>query len=291
MSRERLLAGFLNQKKSRADATEAASVRILVQMLQVESQPVRLWLVRMLADTKGESAGAALAQRAVFDLSPAVREAAVKALKHRPSAEYRPALLVAFRYPWVRAADHAAEALVALEDREAVFSLVNLLDEPDPRAPSQDKEQKWVVSELVRVNHLGNCLLCHAPSAAKDDPVRAMVPERGKPLSVGYSNRGSGDFVRADVTYLKQDFSAIHAVTDHGHWPVKQRFDFLVRKRELSADEATRLTEKISGEKPTAYPQRDAVRWALRELTGRDSGDRSEDWLQDLLEDGLLQAQ
>ena len=92
------------------------------------------------------------------------------------------------------------------------------------------------------------------------------------------------------MTYLKQYFSVVHAVTSPGEWPLKQRFDFMVRKRELSFDEVTRLTENSGGQKPTTYPQREAVHWALCELTGRDWGDRSEDWLQDLMEDGLTHA-
>ena len=75
-------------------------------------------------------------QRAVFDLSPDVREAAVKALRARRNSEYRPVLLGALRYPWAPAADHAAEALVALEDRGAAGQLVRLLDEPDPALPT-----------------------------------------------------------------------------------------------------------------------------------------------------------
>jgi hypothetical protein len=242
---------------------EDVGVRMLMQMFQPENYPVRLQVVKLLASNKEKNATAALAQWAVFDLNPEVREAAAKALKDRLFAHYRPVLLEALRYPWAPAADHAAEALVALDDREAVSDLVSLLDQPDPLAPTQNKEKKWVMPELVRVNHLGNCVLCHAPSSAKDNTVRGLVPERGQSLPVVYYESQSGNFVRADVT-----------------WPVMQRFDYLIRKRELSADEVKQLTpdKKVDDDQPVAYPQRGAVLWALQLLTEHNAGDRSEDW-------------
>jgi hypothetical protein len=274
------LVRLLDHLKLRAETPDEAAARTLPQMLQAEGVGVRLHLVKMLSAIKGDKASVALAQRVVFDLSQEVREAAVKALKERPAKEYRPTLLEGLRYPWAPAADHAAEALVNLDDRDAALDLAGLLDQPDPLAPFQDKDKKWLAPELVRVNHLGNCLLCHAPSFAKDDPVRGVVPERYKPLPVVYYDDPKGDFVRADVTYLKQDFSAVQPVSDHGQWPRQQRFDYLIRKRELSNDEVALLTstEDTGAWRPATYPQREAVLWALRELTGEDVGDKSEDW-------------
>jgi hypothetical protein len=34
----------------------------------------------------------------------------------------------------------------------------------------------------VRINHLGNCLLCHSPSTSRADLVRGAVPTPGQPL-------------------------------------------------------------------------------------------------------------
>jgi hypothetical protein len=70
--------------------------------------------------------------------------------------------------------------------------------------------------------------------------------------------------VRADVTYLKQDFSARQPVANHGAWPEVQRFDFLVRVRRATENEVymARLRERTE----EGYPQRDAVLFALREL-------------------------
>ena len=69
---------------------------------------------------------------------------------------------------------------MALDDHEAATELVSLLDKPDPQAPFQNKDKKWVAAELVRVNHLSNCVLCHAPCSAKEETVRGLVPERGQ---------------------------------------------------------------------------------------------------------------
>jgi hypothetical protein len=49
-------------------------------------------------------------------------------------------------------------------------------------------------------------------------------------------------------------------------WPAKQRFDLIVRKRELNAEEAKDLRARLAGESP----YRRAAARALRELTGRD---------------------
>src|SRR5262249_29981030 len=148
-------------------------------------------------------------------------------------------LLDGLRYPWAPAADHAAEALVALNDREAIPPLAELLGGPDPAGPAPlafhdidrahlayhnidpaqlaaapgspepwrspavalDERQGggrrtrlmadpgglpqsikasdgevYAVREVVRVNHLRNCLLCHPPSLADGDMVRGAVP-------------------------------------------------------------------------------------------------------------------
>jgi hypothetical protein len=261
-------------------------------MLQAEDPSIRWQLVKVMESVPGPEASTVLARRATFDLAADVREAAVKALEGRPRKEYRPQLLAALRYPWPPAADHAAEALVALGDREAVPALRELLDQPDPRAPFRGRDGKWVVSEVVRINHLGNCLLCHAPSTSPRDPVRGFVPSRDRPLPQAYyAGRSGGDFVRADVTYLRQDFSVSEPVKDHGPWPAVQRFDYLVRTRELTPVERAALPAAAADAGaarqgaadravPCTYPQREAVLFALRHLTegaDRDAGhpDRS----------------
>ncbi|MCI0455503.1 MAG: HEAT repeat domain-containing protein, partial [Gemmataceae bacterium] len=216
----------------------------LVQMLQVENKPSRLLLIELLAQVHDPAASVALAQRALFDLSAEVRRAALQALAERPRDEYRDVLLAGFRYPWPPVADHAAEALVALQDREAVPRLLSLLQEADPTAYSEKGTRTLFVRELVRINHLGNCRLCHAPSLSVNDPVRGQVPTPGQPLGPptgGHSYGGNtGNFVRADITYLKQDFSVFQPVEKPGAWPTTQRYDYLVRTRPLTVDDLGR---------------------------------------------------
>jgi hypothetical protein len=246
------------------------------QMLQVEAEAVRLRFLEVLAAVKKPAATAALSNRALHDLSPQVRETAVRCLKDRPSSQVRPLLLAGLRHPWAPAADHAAEALVALNDQEAVPTLVALLDQPDPCTPVRKGSDRWAVAELVRVNHLGNCLLCHAPSFDKSDLVRGPVPMPGRPLPRVYYEEQRGSFVRADVTYLQQDFSVMQPVADAKPWPAVQRFDYLVRQRPLTATEAAQWAEAKTA--PKSYPQREAVLFALRELTGLDAGKSSLGW-------------
>jgi hypothetical protein len=288
LSRRDEVVDYLSECKG---ALQKEAVSTLVQMLQAEDPPIRLQLIRVLAPIRGPEATAALARRALFDPSDAVREAAVQALRDRPRDECRKTFLDGLRYPWAPVADHAAEALVALDDRDAVFSLAGLLDKPDPRAPFRNREGRWVQPELVRINHLRNCLLCHAPSFDRKDRVRGLVPEPGKPLREEYYESSQGTFVRADVTYLRQDFSVLQFVADHDRWPSHQRFDYLVRTRELTPRERAALPDASAGDgpgdsrkkgadrvPPPSYPQREAVLFALRELTGEDAGDTAEDW-------------
>jgi hypothetical protein len=264
----------------------------LVQMLQPESHFDRFALVSTLQAIKGSEASVALAQRAVFDLSPLVREAAVRALKDRSPSEYRSVLLVGLRHPWRHAANHAAEAIAALNDRGIVTELIALLDQPDPCQPFKNKDDKWVVKELVRVNHFRNCLMCHAESQSQYDPLRGRIPVPGEPIRTGERYYGgTGGFVRADVVYLKQDFSVIQPVprseTERrlDAWPERQRFDYVVREKLLSDADLAALKKKDGG---GSYPQREAVLFALRELTGIDAGASSSDWQITLQEYGLL---
>ena len=250
----------------------------LLQMLQVEDVPIRLLLVRELARIQSAGSTAALAGRAIMDLSPEVRAAAVAALQTRPPGAYVPVLVRGLRYPWPPVADHAAVALRELHAQGAVPGLVDLLDAPDPSLPAVDpRTGQASVYELVRLNHMRNCLLCHAPSANKDDGlVRGFVPTPGERVSLvaeQYYGGQTGDFVRADITYLHQDFSVVLRTPESPPWPAEQRFDFVTRKRDVPADEITR-----AGSTTDIYPQRQAVLYALRGLTLKDAGDSSTKW-------------
>ena len=256
----------------------SAALSTLLQMLQVEDTDTRRLLVREMAKAKSPASGAVLATRALTDLSPEVRQAAVRALKKRPTKQYQPLFLNAFRYPWPSAADHAAEALIALDAKDAVPQLVALLDQPDPALPVLDsKTGQRKVRELVRLNHLRNCFLCHPPSASEQDGlVRGAVPTPGVSLAPVYYGAGSGDFARADITFLRQDFSVILNVDNAAPWPAEQRFDYLVRTRTLPKEAAAKEPEAPA--LAADYPQRQAALYALRKLTGKDGGTTSDEW-------------
>src|SRR5262249_17665458 len=145
----------------------------LLQMLQVEDVSIRQLLVKTLRKKKGQESTRALAHLAVFDLAPAVRRSALKALATHKASEARPVFLHALRHPWTVAAEHAALALVALNDTKAVPDLKRL--QRQPRNPTR-------LRELVKVNHLRNCLLCH-PAATDIEGARfaTAIPTPGKP--------------------------------------------------------------------------------------------------------------
>jgi HEAT repeat protein len=262
------------------------AVPALLQILMAEDVPLRLLLVDILAEIDGKAATVALARRAAFDTSLEVRHAAIDALGARPRAEYRPILVDALRYPWPPAADHAAEALVALEDREAAPLLVALLGKPDPAAPYSAGKSSTYVRHIVRVNHLGNCLLCHVPAINASDPVIGIDPIAKRPPDPGgrYSdrNRSTGReplLIRPDVAFFRQDFSVSFPVGQLGIAMDKLRFDYLVCTRPLTRAELRALKQKKPSD-PTAYPQREATLFALRALTGQDAGPRTEAWLE-----------
>jgi hypothetical protein len=251
------------------------TVPTLTQMLQIEDEPTRLLLVRELTRIHNAASTVELTMRALADLSPAVRRAALAGLEHRDSSDYLPMLLRALRYPWPPLADHAAVALRTLKPQEAVAPLVHLLDLPSPSKPVFNTTTgQYTVREMVRLNHLRNCLLCHAPSANKfDGLVRGLVPTPGQRLPRLYYDGQSGDFVRADITFLHQDFSVNLPEINAAPWPKEQRFDFVTRLRTMTPNEVV-LLPAVSAN----YPQRDAVLYALRGLTGKDGGDSSAIW-------------
>ncbi len=72
-----------------------------------------------------------------------------------------------------------------------------------------------------------------------------------------YYQEPSGIFVRADTTYLRQDFSVVQPVSNHGKWPAEQRYDYLLRYRPATPQDVAQKSTN---------PQRTALDFALREL-------------------------
>jgi hypothetical protein len=265
-----------------------AHAAVAAQVLPAEPPGVQLQLVAKLASIPRPEATRALARVAVFAADEAIRSAAVEALSVRREADCTEVLVGALSYPWPPAAGNAARAITRLGRKDLAGHLVALLDAPDPRGPCSGEvagHKVTVARELVRVNHLRNCLLCHAPaepSSVPEGTLLAEVPVPTEPLSApseGYGNSGSPVLVRVDVTYLRQDFSAPVEVKERSAWPTAQRFDFVVRRRVLTADEAADLRARLEErERDGQSPYRQAAAEALRRLTGRDFGADAAAW-------------
>ena len=258
------------------DDVRRALVAALMQMCTAMPEPYRLGLANHLAIMKHADAPTALAKLAIYSPEETVRKAAIEGLKAQSSKQYASVLFAGLRYPLPVVAKNSAQALVATQNKDAAHELVKVLEEPDPRAPATKKadgKEVTFVREMVRVNHHHNCLLCHAPANTPDTPketLSAPVPQPSQPLpSVfqGYGSRQSPDiFVRTDMNYLRQDFSMMMKVEDAKPWPEMQRFDFFVRTREVSAEQAADIARILAKQTP---PHHAAAQYALRELTGR----------------------
>jgi hypothetical protein len=266
-----------------------ARIAALMQMLAPESASMRLGLVKYLSTIAHVESTRALAKLAIFSAEDEIRQAAIDALKVRRERDYTDVLLQGMRYPWPTVAKRASEAIIKLERNDLLPQLVALMDEPDPRAPvvkEIEKKKVSVVREMVRINHHRNCMLCHAPGnteTVSPETLAVAVPvpnEQLSPPSGGYMQGSSPDLlVRIDVTYLRQDFSMLQAVADAAPWPEMQRFDFLVRTRELTDEEAATYRTKLDKrEKGKISPYQRAAVTALRELTGKDAAPTSEAW-------------
>jgi HEAT repeat protein len=152
------------------------AIPVLMQMLCHEDVVLRHLLVEILSEIKHRTATVALAQRASCDLDADIRAFAIDALRPRSKDDYMDVFLRALRHPQPMLADHAAEALVALAVKEAVPSLIIMLKEPSPTAPYLARDGRLLIKEVVRTNHLANCLLCHPPSVTYQDPVPGVIP-------------------------------------------------------------------------------------------------------------------
>jgi hypothetical protein len=210
------------EKQARSARVIAAVTEIrpdlLVWVLQTEADPLRESMIELFGRTGSPAAARALAHRALFEPDPGLRKFAVTFLKARGPEHARPVLLAALRYLWPSAADHAADTLAAIQDHGAAPALVQLLDAPDPAGPFPGDGGVPTVREVMRINHARNCQLCHAPSFETSDRVRAPVPSPNRPLPPSFwkptpgssappGSATSGAFVRADVIYLRPDFS------------------------------------------------------------------------------------
>ena len=244
------------------------------QILQIENAGIRRTLIKTLRQLDSETACKLLACYAKYDVEEDVRIAATDALRSFPPEMCRAELLAGFRYPWPDVARHSAEAIVRLNDTESIPKLVKLLKRPDPRTPRRQENGVFAHREMVAINHLRNCMLCHLDSHDENDKGRGLIPYWDRELARHYydSTRPELARVRADVTYLRQDFSVLRKVEDHGPWPENQRFDYVARTKTVGSAEAEKIRLKLSS-KPNEY--RIAIVLALRGLTEKSPPDDS----------------
>jgi HEAT repeats len=283
----------LSSRMPHVNNEKLTSARIagMMQVLGPEGVQMRQEMIKFLSAEASTEATEALAKLAVFSEEEQVRTAAIDTLKNRKDQDYTAILVRGLSYPWPAVAQNAANAIVKLNRKDLMGHLVDALEQPDPRAP-QTQNGKQVVREMVKINHLRNCMLCHPPGSADQNlqfdgggkgmpggPLLAQVPIPNQPLPASPGNGGGyGQFtvpdtvVRFDVTYLRQDFSVMLNVEDHQPWPQTQRFDFIVRTREVTEKDAQTYRNLLrqAGVGDQSPYQRVAVA-ALREMTGRDA--------------------
>jgi hypothetical protein len=287
------------QSQPTADEISQAKVAAWMQVLAPEPPAKRKELVKKLTAIKHADATRALAKLAVFSQEKEIRDAALLALKARPHEDYDAVLLHGLRYPWPEFAKHATEAMFRLERRDLLPTLIAFLDEPDPRAPAEQEingRTVPVVRELVRLNHHHNCITCHAPATSDpefnksgftSDFMTGQVTVPGQSLSPppgGFGYFGGFQsfpdlFVRVDVTYLRQDFSLLQKVEKGMTGAPVERFDFLVRAREVPPQDV-KSYEAWKAKQGLKYlsPNHQAALAALRKLTGCNAEPTSAAW-------------
>jgi hypothetical protein len=276
------------QEAAKTKVNPSASVAVLMQVLGHGDGHDRLSLARYLKDLDGVEATRALAKLAIFSPEADIRATALEALQKRDGKDYTEILLTGLSYPWPAVAERTSAAMIKLGRKDLVPQLIDVLDSADPRAPqTQPKDGKKVtfVRELVKLNHHHNCLLCHAPAPAPGnmtataDPtlpegITAQVPVPSESMVAYYRPSVPDILVRLDVTYLRQDFSMKFPVANADPWPELQRYDFLVRTREVTQEEALDVQKLL----PQKSPYHQAALTALRELTGLDAEPTAAAW-------------
>jgi hypothetical protein len=264
-------------------------IAALTQILGGEPAAFQPRLVPYLAEQRHREASRALARLAIFSEDASVGQSALAALGKVDHKEYTEVIVEGLGYPWPAVARRAASAVAALKRLDLAAHLVDMLERPDPRAPTLgdiNGKSTPVAREVVRINHHRSCVLCHPPWTEGTRELTGAVPIPDLPLTTlsgGYRGFSPDLLVRADVTFLRPDFSLLQKVPDADPWPERQRFDFLVRTRALRGAEATRLQEELA---KAGQPYREAALAALRRLTGADAGSTPKAWRELLTKQG-----
>jgi len=275
--------------KGAAGVSSEAGLAALSQILGPETLSLRAQFVKQLADVHRCEATKVLAKAAIFDPTSEVRVAAIKVLKDRPRQEYTEILMHGMRYPMPVVAGRAAVAMIMLDRKDLLPSLVDFLGEAAPGDPVEANvagENVCTVREVVRINHHRNCLLCHAPAqTGNPDEVPGVIPSPGEAFPqttreyYGTAVTRGEPVVRADTTYLRQDFSVMMPVENAAPWPEMQRFDFVVRSRPVEGKELADLQQRVKNRRPDYLSENhQAALRVLRELSGQDVGPTQVAW-------------
>ena len=261
----------------------AALTQILMPMAEMHPG-----FVKYLSSVSHVEATRALARMAIFSRGEDARKTAIDALKIRRERDYTEILVNGLRYPWPAVARRAAEAITKLERNDLVPQLIDVLEQPDPRAPvTQEVKGKRVpvVREMVRVNHHRSCLLCHAPGntgKVSGDAVSAEVPVPGQPLNsaVRPLQHLAARNPRARRCYLfATGFLRFSSSRRRQPLAGDATLRFPGAHARLTDDEATAYRDKLKPREEGAFsPYQRAALAALRELTGRDTEPTPEAW-------------
>lgn len=286
---------FWNAYSGRADNRGLDEMRpqsgmaALAQILGPQSMNLRASFAQHLGQWNTPEATKMLAKAAIFDPSGDVRNIAIKSLKERPREQYTDVLLSGLRYPMAAVARRASVAMILLDRKDLLPSLVDFLGEAAPGDPVEatvNDRKACTVQEVVRINHHRNCLLCHAPAQTGNvEEVPGLIPSPGSPFPpttreyYGSAFTRGEPVVRADTTYLRQDFSVMMPVENAAPWPDLQRFDFLVRTRVVEGNELAALQARVRQRAADFLSENHqaAVR-VLRELTGQDAAPTQDAW-------------
>ncbi len=264
-------------------------IAALTQILAPERITMRASLLARLKQSNRPEATRAIARSAIFDSDPAIRVAAVNALKDRPRAEYDDILMHGLRYPLPSVARHTAQVMLALNRTDLLPKVAAFLDEAAPGDPAPQKVEgkpACVVHELVRINHHRNCLLCHPPTQTGETfevpgviPIPGMAFPTSPKEAYGAAQSLGEPMVRADTTYLRQDFSVLMPVAGAAPWPDMQRFDFLVRTRVVDGKELAILQADMKARAADFVSENHkAAMKVLRDLSGQDAAPNAAAW-------------
>lgn len=288
----------------------AARIAALIQIMEPESEELRRGLIRHLKGLAHPEAARAIAKLAIFSEEPALRLEATKALQSRPGSQFDEIIRLGLRYPRPEIAVRTMDLIVKTKRIDWADAIIDLLEEPDPRAPTAVNNGKsYVVRELVRIRHHDNCMLCHPPAQrgafANDLTLfntnlwsEFMATPR-KQIPTGEPNQGIGGWggfrgnrsgfqegpsVRFDVTFLRPDFSlnlsgdAVQNGVATNVGGETERFDFVVRTRKLTPAQAREYQKELARDSGERSPYRTIALSALRQLTKQDVEPTAEAW-------------